>query len=228
MGIMRTLTINGEKYNVTPVVPAASVTLLADAWVGEENAYCQVVEVADVTIHTKVDLQPTSEQLAEFHHKVLGFVTENDGGVVTVYAIGDKPSGDYSIQATLTEVEGVGKIRGNTVGSTMPRANLEQEDPQKADYVLGRNTFMTTAVSAALREAKESGAFDGEPGQPGISCTHHWDGTTLYVTSESGTSSANLKGDVPRKGIDYFTPEDKQDMVDAVLAALPSAEGVGF
>jgi hypothetical protein len=110
----------------------------------------------------------------------------------------------------------------------MPRANLEQEDPQKADYVLGRNTFMTTAVSAALREAKESGAFDGEPGQPGISCTHHWDGTTLYVTSASGTSSANLKGDVPRKGIDYFTPEDKQDMVDAVLAALPSAEGVGF
>lgn len=35
----------------------------------------------------------------------------------------------------------------------------------------------------------------GEPGANGTSCTHYWQGTTLYVTSASGTSSANLKGE---------------------------------
>lgn len=36
---------------------------------------------------------------------------------------------------------------------------------------------------------------DGEPGEDGVSCTHSWNGTTLTVTSASGTSSADLKGD---------------------------------
>lgn len=35
----------------------------------------------------------------------------------------------------------------------------------------------------------------GEPGQDGVSVTHEWEGTTLKVTSASGTTSANLKGD---------------------------------
>ena len=33
-----------------------------------------------------------------------------------------------------------------------------------------------------------------------MSCTHSWNGTTLTVTSASGTSSANLKGDKGDKG----------------------------
>lgn len=36
----------------------------------------------------------------------------------------------------------------------------------------------------------------GEPGVDGTSCTHSWNGTVLTVTSASGTSSANLKGDM--------------------------------
>lgn len=35
----------------------------------------------------------------------------------------------------------------------------------------------------------------GDRGTDGVSCTHSWNGTTLTVTSASGTSSANLKGD---------------------------------
>lgn len=157
MSTLKTLTINGKTYSVVPVVPAASVTLLADGWVGSEGAYSQVVELAGVTSHTKVDLQPTPEQLEEFHYKVLAFVAENDGGVVTVYAIGDKPSNDHTIQITLTEVEATGKIRGNTVGTTMPRANLQQEDPKKADYVFGKDAFLEAAVDVALNKVKEEG-----------------------------------------------------------------------
>lgn len=135
MAILKTLTINGVTYSVTPVVPASSVTLLASEWKGDGDAYSQVVEVPGVTAHTKVDLQPTSDQLAEFHYKVLTFVAENDGGKVTVYAIGDKPADNHTLQITKTEVEGTGKIRGNTVGTSMPRPDWNQTDPSKADYI---------------------------------------------------------------------------------------------
>ena len=51
-----------------------------------------------------MDLTPDVEQLAVFYEKDLCFVTENEGGVVTVYAIGQKPANDYTIQVTITEV----------------------------------------------------------------------------------------------------------------------------
>jgi hypothetical protein len=44
------------------------------------------------------------EQLAIFYNKNVSFVTENEDGVVTVYAIGDKPMLDYTMQAQITEV----------------------------------------------------------------------------------------------------------------------------
>lgn len=138
MGQLKTLTINGTTYSVASVVPATSVTIYASAWIGSGTKYSQEVTVPGVTSHTKVDLQPTTEQLVEFHEKILVFTTVNDGGVVKVYAIGDKPKNDHTIQITLTEVDGTGPIRGNTVGTTMPRANLNQTDPTKADYVEGR------------------------------------------------------------------------------------------
>jgi hypothetical protein len=91
-----------------------------------------------------VDLQPTSEQLEEFHYKIIAFVAENEGGVVTVYSIGDKPTGDHTIQITLTEVKAEGKIRGNTVGTTMPRPDWDQTDPAKADYIKNKPVVIKT------------------------------------------------------------------------------------
>ena len=40
----------------------------------------------------------------------------------------------------------------------------------------------------------------GDSGGDGVSATHRWDGTTLIVTSASGTSSADLKGEKGDKG----------------------------
>ena len=81
-----------------------SVTLRANNWVGTASPYSQVVTIAGVTENSRVDLAPDVNQLAIFHQKDLAFVTENEDGVVTVYAIGDKPTNDYTIQATITEV----------------------------------------------------------------------------------------------------------------------------
>lgn len=82
----------------------AEVELLAANWVGETSPYSQVVNIEGVTEYSQVDLTPSIEQLIVFYEKDLGFVTENEDGVVTVYAIGQKPENDYTIQVTITEV----------------------------------------------------------------------------------------------------------------------------
>lgn len=81
------------------------VTLLASAWVGEDRLYHQVVEIEGVTENSQVDLTPDVQQLLIFYEKDLTFVAENEGGTVTVFAIGQKPTNDYTIQVTITEVD---------------------------------------------------------------------------------------------------------------------------
>ena len=85
-------------------VKLTNIALPAANWKGAESPYSQVVNVDGVSVNSKVDLQPSVEQLEIFHDKDIAFSTENDGGVVTVYAIGDRPTSDYTIQATIMEV----------------------------------------------------------------------------------------------------------------------------
>ena len=93
-----------NKPEVATAARIAEVTIKSSAWVGSASPYSQVVTVPGATANSQVDLTPSVEQLAIFHQKDLAFVTENDNGVVTVYAIGDKPTNDYTIQVTITEV----------------------------------------------------------------------------------------------------------------------------
>lgn len=89
----------------TSVAKISEITLLAESWVERrDNLYAQTVEIEGVTENSQVDITPSVEQLVIFYEKDLGFVTENDGGEVTVYAIGQKPENDYTIQVTITEV----------------------------------------------------------------------------------------------------------------------------
>lgn len=87
-----------------------SITIYANKWIQDtDNRWYQVVTVDNGTItsNSKVDLQPSPEQLTIFHEKDLAFVTENEDGVVSVYCVGRVPQNDYTIQATITEMEEV-------------------------------------------------------------------------------------------------------------------------
>lgn len=73
--------------------------------------------------------------------------------------------------------------------------------------------------------------FDGKNGDNGVSATHSWNGTTLTITSASGTSSADLKGDKGDKGDSVkgdkgdpytLTDTDKNAIAAAVKASLPT------
>ena len=84
-----------------------SITIYANKWIKVSDArWSQVVTVdnAVITPNSKVDLQPNAEQLDIFYEKDLAFVTENENGVVTVFCIGQKPTNNYTMQATVTEV----------------------------------------------------------------------------------------------------------------------------
>lgn len=81
------------------------IELLAANWVGTESPYSQVVTIPGVTENCKVEPDLSVEQIEAFRDKELAFSTENEDGVVTVYAIGQKPENDYTIQVTITEVD---------------------------------------------------------------------------------------------------------------------------
>lgn len=178
-----------------------------------------------------------------------------EGGVTDYPALNDKPT-----------------INGVEVNGNMTSEDLKIKQDYTADDILFADgtTFQQKYDSGELKgEPGQDGQpgkdgidghtpvkgvdyFDGADGAPGndgtdgVSCTHSWDGTILTVTSASGTSSVDLKGEpgadgqngadgapgsdgyTPVKGTDYFTEEDKQEMVTLVLAALPSAEEVSY
>lgn len=104
-----------------------------------------------------------------------------------------------------------------------------------------------------VQGAKGETGAQGQKGADGTSATHRWSGTTLYITSASGTTSANLKGEKGDKGDTgatgpkgdtgatgsqgpkgdtgpqgpayALTEADKSEMVSAVIAALPVYNG---
>ena len=84
-----------------------SVTIYADKWVqATDKRWYQIVAVDNgkITPCSKVDLQPSAEQLDIFHEKELAFVAENDDGILSVYCVGQVPKNNYTLQITVEEV----------------------------------------------------------------------------------------------------------------------------
>lgn len=127
----------------------------------------------------------------------LSFVTGGDGAQEA--SVGSNGSDPY-------------EVRSGEVQYSDLRALLAQE-LQRAENLI--NQIETDLANGNLNGPQ------GEKGEPGLSVTHSWEGTVLTVTSASGTSSADLKGEPGQVGKDYvLTEEDKAEIVQAVLDAL--------
>lgn len=103
--VTNTIKILVEEGSKQPVAKIIDISLPAADWIGDESPYYQTFTDDDITSNSKIDLQPSPEQLCIFHNKDLAFTTSNEEGTVKIYSIGDKPTNDYVIQATITEVE---------------------------------------------------------------------------------------------------------------------------
>ena len=92
------------------VMKKFSIELFASNWEGDSSPYSQAVDVLDITANSKIDLQVTPQQLAWLQDEEISLTTKNEDGNLIVYAIGAKPTVDFTarsdlgaIQATISE-----------------------------------------------------------------------------------------------------------------------------
>lgn len=90
-------------YILNPI-KLTTVTMLADAWEGENAPYSQTVECSGVTANSKIDLQPAPEQVVELHNSEIALMASNNDGTVTIYSFNGKPTTDMNMHALITEV----------------------------------------------------------------------------------------------------------------------------
>jgi hypothetical protein len=82
------------------------------------------------------------------------------------------------------------KIKGNTVGTPIPRSNYNQTDPKKADYLVGRENIvgkdnLASVTEEILAQAKASGEFNGSDGYTPVKGEDYFDGkdgTSVTIT----------------------------------------------
>ena len=94
-----------DALQFNPVSKIRYISLPADAWVGDNGAWSQVVRIDGVTTNSKVDLQPNKELLAYLLDEEISLVAENKDCVVTIYALNYKHEIDIELQATISEVK---------------------------------------------------------------------------------------------------------------------------
>lgn len=97
-------------------------------------------------------------------------------------------------------------------------AKLNELTASKVTFSDGTN-FQQKYNSGELKGPKGD---DGAPGAAGLQ------GPKGDKGDKGDTGETGPKGDTPQKGVDYFTDAEKTEFVNAVIAALPTAEGTGF
>lgn len=125
-------------------------------------------------------------------------------------AIGPQgPKGDTGRDGSVVEASGLWAVNVNSDGNLIVTYAGDSVPPLRITddgYLLYDFDDDTSVILGSVKGPKgdtgatgpqgpqgETGA-QGPSGADGVSCTHSWSGTTLTVTSASGTSSADLKG----------------------------------
>lgn len=78
---------------------------LSTNWTGNTSPYTQTVTISGTTVNSKVDLQPDATVIAKMaDNGVVALYIANNNGTLTAYAVGEKPTVQLTIQATVSEV----------------------------------------------------------------------------------------------------------------------------
>ena len=87
-------------------VSSVEITLPSKSWKISDDGSCytQAVTVEGATEFTKIDLQPTPQQMVTLIGFGITIFIANEGGKITAYAVGGAPAIDMTIQAQKTEV----------------------------------------------------------------------------------------------------------------------------
>ena len=87
-----------------PAIKTAIVTLPVASWTGSASPYSQTVEISNVTANSRIDINPDTAVMNGAMEGGYGLVFGNNAGVITAYAVGDKPTAGITVQVSITEV----------------------------------------------------------------------------------------------------------------------------
>lgn len=96
--------VGGPYGSAAPNARISELIIKASAWKGAASPYYQTVLLENMSVNSKVDLLPSVDQVRALCAANIALTTENDSGVLTVYAIGAKPASDMTVQVSITEV----------------------------------------------------------------------------------------------------------------------------
>lgn len=101
-GNLVTEAVANEDY-ATPTY-ISSVNLFYDSWVGD-GPYKQEIFIGRATERSKVDLQADANLIQKMiEQKINAIYVENDNGTLYAVAVGNKPTVDFMLSASVTEV----------------------------------------------------------------------------------------------------------------------------
>lgn len=140
---------------IAKAVPRVVTIEITTNWTQiSDDKYSQVIAIDDITEHSRLDLQPNSDMLAEFKQLGLVFVTENKAGTISIHSVGNMPQKAYVMQATIIEVECDEQelVVGAPVGAPAIQSDWNQTDSAKADFINNKPNMDIYATKTWVEE----------------------------------------------------------------------------
>ena len=149
---------------------------------------------------TRDEINAKISAIPKFAIEVVSSLPTSNISVTTVYLVGGGSGND--LYTEYIYANGKWEILGAQTVDLTGYATETWVITQLGSYL--KQSELEAAINSALADAKASGEFKGDKGDKG----------------EKGAD-----GKTPVKGTDYFTPAEKAEMVNAVIAALPKYAG---
>lgn len=226
--------VKGQQFSKKqPVIVSNSINYLEARFVFQTSDWSELVKFAHFKSGDSVydflldgDTIPKEAQLNLY------------AGNWEVYIHGDRyvvddDGNEKIVERITTNTQTVQVVKYEQSGSVLPEVgtSVAEQIAAVADNA--------KKIATSVRNEADAGAFDGKDGYTpvkgidyfdgnnGVSVAHEWEGTVLKVTSASGTSSADLKGDhgEPGKRGDKGDPFTYADFTAEQLAALKGDKG---
>ena len=100
-----TQAIGKMEYKINKAVIIKQLSLPAASWIGSESPYSQVITGLGTTANSKVDVQIDAAAYNTMVDSGTGAIyIANNNGIITVYALGEKPGTDITVQVSIVEV----------------------------------------------------------------------------------------------------------------------------
>lgn len=130
----------------------------------------------------------------------------------------DKLPVDFGMEeVALPATFGTVKVVTDPTGAGKGKSPYIGENGTWMEYDDGSGAYIDTGIAATGPKGDK-----GDKGDTGAT------GATGPAGADGKNGKDGADGYTPVAGKDYFTPTDKQEMVNAVLAALPAAEEASF